>query len=140
MSRAFDRDRDGPRQRGYTHSWQREADEFRKTHPRCVGCDAMGLVHRTECIDHIIPHKGDKSLFWNKNNWQPSCNWHHTAIKPELERRWFDRKITTSELVLSSSTAVRISRERYKPGVDVNGWPMAPKVSRETNRNDHGRK
>jgi hypothetical protein len=91
----------------------------------------MGIVHRTECIDHIIPHKGDKLLFWNKNNWQPSCNWHHNSIKPELERRWFDKLIPAAELVLSSPTAVQVSRERYKPTIGVDGWPVKL-VSRET--------
>jgi len=28
-------------------------------------------------VDHIIPHKGDQQLFWNRDNWQPmakSCH------------------------------------------------------------------
>jgi hypothetical protein len=77
-------------------------------------------------IDHIIPHKGDKALFWNRNNWQAACNWHHNSIKPELERRWFDRKIQTAELMLDSATALQISRERYKPVIGVDGWPVKP--------------
>jgi 5-methylcytosine-specific restriction protein A len=24
-------------------------------------------------IDHIIPHRGDKRLFWDRTNWQPIC-------------------------------------------------------------------
>ena len=23
--------------------------------------------------DHIIPHKRDMKLFWDRNNWQPLC-------------------------------------------------------------------
>ena len=126
MSRAHDANRDGPRKRGYSFSWQRETEEFRRDNPLCIGCMAMGLQTRTTVIDHIIPHKGDKLLFWNKNNWQPACNWHHTAIKPELERRWFDKLITASELMLSSSTAVQVSRERYKPAIGVDGFPLKP--------------
>jgi 5-methylcytosine-specific restriction protein A len=28
-------------------------------------------------VDHIIPHKGDKDLFWDSNNWQPLCKTCH---------------------------------------------------------------
>jgi 5-methylcytosine-specific restriction protein A len=24
-------------------------------------------------VDHIIPHKGDKKLFWSRDNWQSLC-------------------------------------------------------------------
>ena len=24
-------------------------------------------------VDHIVPHKGDKKLFWDSGNWQPLC-------------------------------------------------------------------
>jgi len=24
-------------------------------------------------VDHIVPHKGDADLFWQRTNWQPLC-------------------------------------------------------------------
>ena len=24
-------------------------------------------------VDHITPHRGDKKLFWDEDNWQPLC-------------------------------------------------------------------
>lgn len=24
-------------------------------------------------VDHVIPHRGDKALFWDSDNWQPLC-------------------------------------------------------------------
>ena len=24
-------------------------------------------------VDHVIPHKGDKALFWDTSNWQAMC-------------------------------------------------------------------
>ena len=24
-------------------------------------------------VDHIEPHKGDDTLFWDQDNWQPLC-------------------------------------------------------------------
>ena len=28
-------------------------------------------------VDHIVPHRGDKKLFWDQSNWQPLCKEHH---------------------------------------------------------------
>ncbi|RKJ07590.1 HNH endonuclease, partial [Butyricicoccus sp. 1XD8-22] len=36
-------------------------------------------------VDHIKPHQGDQSLFWNENNWQPLC------------KRCHDRKTRTED-------------------------------------------
>ncbi|MFD1675419.1 HNH endonuclease signature motif containing protein [Alicyclobacillus fodiniaquatilis] len=30
-------------------------------------------------VDHKVPHKGDKKLFWDSKNWQPMCKSHHDA-------------------------------------------------------------
>ncbi|WP_338080605.1 HNH endonuclease signature motif containing protein [Cohnella luojiensis] len=43
-----------------------------------------GRVVAATVVDHIKPHKGNKILFWDKNNWQPLCKQHHdrkTAIE-----------------------------------------------------------
>jgi 5-methylcytosine-specific restriction protein A len=29
-----------------------------------------GRIYRAECVDHIIPHKGDPRLFWDPSNFQ----------------------------------------------------------------------
>ena len=29
-------------------------------------------------VDHIIPHRGDQKLFWDKSNWQALCHRHHS--------------------------------------------------------------
>ncbi|WP_309252328.1 HNH endonuclease signature motif containing protein [Paenibacillus spongiae] len=34
-------------------------------------------VNAATVIDHIKPHKGNKVLFWDRNNWQPLCKSHH---------------------------------------------------------------
>jgi 5-methylcytosine-specific restriction endonuclease McrA len=38
-------------------------------------------------VDHIIPHKGDRKLFWSRANWQPLCVSCHSSRKQRLERR-----------------------------------------------------
>ncbi|WP_330164070.1 HNH endonuclease [Paenibacillus campinasensis] len=32
-----------------------------------------GRLVASTVVDHIIPHKGDPKLFWDKNNWQALC-------------------------------------------------------------------
>ncbi|WP_367142722.1 hypothetical protein [Desulfosporosinus sp.] len=38
-------------------------------------------------MDHIIPHRGDKALFWDESKWQPHC------------KRCHDRKTRTPRSV-----------------------------------------
>jgi 5-methylcytosine-specific restriction protein A len=30
-------------------------------------------------IDHFIPHRGDKKLFWDRKNWRATCDSCHNA-------------------------------------------------------------
>jgi 5-methylcytosine-specific restriction protein A len=39
----------------------------------CVHCEEHGEDTAATVVDHIIPHKGDKRLFWDIKNWQPLC-------------------------------------------------------------------
>jgi 5-methylcytosine-specific restriction enzyme A len=62
-------------QRGYNAAWQRASKAFLRVHPLCAD---PYKVHgeravAAECTDHIKAHKGDMTLFWDPNNWQPLC-------------------------------------------------------------------
>ncbi|WP_256371941.1 hypothetical protein [Roseivivax sp. THAF197b] len=37
-------------------------------------------------VDHVIPHRGDMQLFWDRTNWQALCAHHHNAHKQRQER------------------------------------------------------
>ncbi|WP_460274261.1 HNH endonuclease signature motif containing protein [Celeribacter sp. ULVN23_4] len=52
-----------------------------KYYPVCVRCGAPATV-----VDHIIPHKGDDRLFWDKTNWQALCKPCHDRQKQREER------------------------------------------------------
>ena len=68
-----DRDRGTAHQRGYDAEWKKHRDQFLLEHPLCVECRRKGYVMPATVVDHITPHKGDKVLFWDKNNWQSLC-------------------------------------------------------------------
>ncbi|MCA0996301.1 HNH endonuclease signature motif containing protein [Alloyangia pacifica] len=36
-------------------------------------------------VDHIIAHRGDMTLFWDKANWQPLCKSCHNREKQRQE-------------------------------------------------------
>ena len=59
--------------RGYGNTWQRARKQYLTAHPLCVKCMAEGRYVRATVVDHIVPHRGDKSLFWDQNNWQSLC-------------------------------------------------------------------
>ena len=75
-------ERPSARQRGYTVRWEKAARRFLKRHPTCAqfGKDAK-CIGIAKCVDHIIPHKGDLRLFWDKRNWQGLCVGCQRAVK-----------------------------------------------------------
>jgi len=109
--REEDRRRGSARDRGYTSAWDKAALGHRSSHPLCVGCEAVGRVAAAEVVDHIVPHRGDRALFWDRANWQSACAWHHNVVKQVLEAMWDRGEIGMADLRLDSETAVRLTRE-----------------------------
>ncbi|MBN9241903.1 MAG: HNH endonuclease [Mesorhizobium sp.] len=79
-AKAREARRPGARQRGYTREWDVEAKAFLTMNRKCRRCGAPPAV-----VDHVIAHKGDMRLFWDRSNWQPLCKPCH------------DRKTATSD-------------------------------------------
>lgn len=77
-----DQRRPSSRERGYDHEWRKARAAYLTAHPHCAMCG-----QRATHVDHIIPHKGDDRLFWDRNNWQPLCAHHHNSTKQREERR-----------------------------------------------------
>ena len=59
--------------RGYDKRWQRARALFLKRHPLCAECQRQNRITPATVVDHIIPHRGDETLFWDMANWQPLC-------------------------------------------------------------------
>ncbi len=50
-------------------------------------CLDMDRITPATVVDHIIPHYGDRQLFWdNINNWQSLCVTCHNKYKQSEER------------------------------------------------------
>lgn len=82
QSRQYEQQRGSSTQRGYDYRWQKASKLYLKSHPYCVHCEARGHIERGSksnplCVDHVIPHRGDYALFWDQDNWQSLCKYHH---------------------------------------------------------------
>jgi 5-methylcytosine-specific restriction protein A len=58
---------------GYDYKWQVARKKFLKEYPLCAKCQEKNKLTRATVVDHIIPHRGDGTLFWDKSNWQALC-------------------------------------------------------------------
>lgn len=75
--RVFDDRRGSSAERGYGYRWQRAREGFLRKHPLCAVCLAEGVLTPATVVDHRVPHRGDKALFWDRGNWQQLCSAHH---------------------------------------------------------------
>lgn len=75
----------GSTARGYGYQWQQARARHLRGQPLCVMCLAAGRVEPATVVDHITPHRGDQSLFWNEANWQSLCDHHHSSDKQRDE-------------------------------------------------------
>ena len=70
-----DQNRESASKRGYGHKWRKARETFLaiEENSYCAHCGADGVLAVELVVDHIVPHRGDKSLFWNRRNWQALC-------------------------------------------------------------------
>ncbi len=69
----YDSTRKSASERGYNGRWRKAREGFLASNPFCKRCLDEGIYEPATVVDHIIPHKGDNKLFWDRNNWQPLC-------------------------------------------------------------------
>ena len=59
--------------RGYDRAWQKASKAFLQAHPLCEECMKRGKYTKATVVDHVIPHRGDETLFWDRSNWHALC-------------------------------------------------------------------
>ena len=70
--------------RGYDARWRRYRKNYLAKHPLCADCGTLATV-----IDHIVPHKGNRALFWDENNHQSLCeSCHNRKTASEEMESW----------------------------------------------------
>ena len=63
---------------GYDWRWRKVSRQYLTRFPLCAACEANGVLTAATEVDHIAPHRGDQSLFWDESNWQPLCKRCHS--------------------------------------------------------------
>ena len=71
--RVADAKRGSAHERGYSVAWQRARAGYLRNHPLCRAHGLLDEVVAATVVDHVVPHRGDKALFWDSSNWQPLC-------------------------------------------------------------------
>jgi 5-methylcytosine-specific restriction enzyme A len=72
----------------YDYQWAQASKRWLAEHPLCAEHLRQGKVHPAECVDHVIPHRGNRKLFWDRKNWQSlciSCNSKKTAKEQNVQ-------------------------------------------------------
>lgn len=86
--RQKDQKRGTAAQRGYDGRWRRERQEFLRAtvlrqrlreYPCCETCLANGKITQATVVDHIIPHRGNYELMWDRENWAALCGSCHNV-------------------------------------------------------------
>ena len=70
----------------YDHKWRKIRTAFLAEHPLCSMCESRGRTEAATVVDHIKPHKGNPSLFYNEANLQPLCKPCHDSHKKRQEQ------------------------------------------------------
>lgn len=91
--KKYEKQRGNSTQRGYDADWRRYRIMYLREHPLCVECLKEDKVTAATVVDHIIPHKGNKELFWDPKNHQSLCE-HHHDLKTATEDGGFGRAMT----------------------------------------------
>lgn len=89
-----DADRPSAAKRGYGRRWQAARKTYLMSNQLCVKCKENNKYIPATVVDHITPHKGDQSLFWDQDNWQALCKQCH------------DKKTLTEDVRMSKNKPI----------------------------------
>jgi len=64
--------------------WIKRARLHLAEHPLCAMCLSENVVKAAECVDHVLPHRGDPKLFWF-GEIRALCTHHHASLKARIE-------------------------------------------------------
>ena len=87
-TKLLESNRKSASERGYDSRWQKARRTYLAHHPLCAECQRQGKLTPATVVDHIVPHKGDRHLFWDKSNWQSLCKSCHDSKTAKEDGRW----------------------------------------------------
>lgn len=109
--RKQDQARGNSYQRGYNREWQQKRELYLQDNPLCVSCAKRKMIMPASVVDHIKPHKGDKALFWDQNNWQALCESCHNRKTATEDKGAWSPVVTISKANKESKNPFSIGDE-----------------------------
>lgn len=76
-----------------TAAWKRLREAQLNMEPLCCFCLEVGKTTEAKPVDHIVPHRGDPSLFYDPANLQSLCPPCHDTLKRQIESRGYHDRI-----------------------------------------------
>lgn len=86
-NREADKRRGSARARGYSARWDKASAGYIRSHPLCRYCELVDDTTAATLTDHLYPHRGDQTLFWDRSYWIASCKPCHDGFKQRVERK-----------------------------------------------------
>lgn len=93
MTNPFKKKRASAGARGYGPEWYAARSDYLRKHRFCAFHLEMGLHVRATVVDHVTPHRGDKVLFWNQDNWQPLCTSCHNSKTASMDGGGYNKQV-----------------------------------------------
>lgn len=111
----------------YQHSsWRRRRTLQLQREPFCRICAAQGRDTVADTVDHVTPHRGDRTLF-KLGELQSLCASCHNSVKQNVERYGFDRTIGIDGMPVDPNHPCYT---RGKPKQDLASEPAKPDISK----------
>lgn len=67
--------------------WRNTSRRFLAANPLCAECAKAGRCAPSQCTDHVIPHRGDLTLFWDRGNYAALCFSCHSRKREDKIRK-----------------------------------------------------
>lgn len=80
-----------------TARWRERRDAQLRQEPLCAMCSRAGRVEPATVADHVVPHRGDRDLFW-QGKLQSLCKTHHDSTKAQDEYRGYSCAVDSDGL------------------------------------------
>jgi 5-methylcytosine-specific restriction enzyme A len=68
-----------------TRPWRKVRAAQLRAHPMCCMCKARGVDRVATVANHIVPHRGDPALFWDRANLNSLCASCHNSDQQRIE-------------------------------------------------------
>lgn len=94
-------------------SWRKGRLRHLREYPLCVQCRSIGKITIATVVDHKVPHRGDRDIFFNEAGWQSMCVQHHNEKTAAEDGGFGNRRLSAGEA------------RKPQQGCDASGWPIS---------------